>query len=81
MASTRQNPKVYEAKRLEPGQSVVLDGCGGDPGWQSARVLADFSFPWTKRTRPAAEFRAFWDDLASSLISDVQTLWLHLRTS
>jgi hypothetical protein len=54
--------QVYEAKRLEPGQSIAIDGRGGDPGWQSARVLTDFSFPWNKRTPPATEFRALWDD-------------------
>lgn len=48
--------------RLEHGRSIALDGHGGDPGWQSAHVLTDFSFPWTKRTPPATEFRALWND-------------------
>ena len=56
------SPKVYKAKRLESGQSIAIDGRGGDPSWQSAHVLTDFSFPWTKRTPPATEFRALWDE-------------------
>ncbi len=62
MPSSTQTSKVYEARRLEKGQSIAIDGRGGDPGWQLAHVLTDFSFPWTKRTPPATEFRALWNE-------------------
>ncbi|MBI2477124.1 MAG: endoxylanase [Planctomycetia bacterium] len=62
MSTALQKSKVYEAQRLEQGRSLALDGRGGDPGWQSADVLTDFSFPWTARTPPATEFRALWND-------------------
>jgi len=61
MPSSDRKSKVYEATRLGDGQSIAIDGRGGDPGWQSAHVLTDFSFPWTKRTPPATEFRALWN--------------------
>ncbi len=62
MPSSARMSKIYEAIRLEEGQSIAIDGCGGDPTWQSAHPLTDFSFPWTKRTPPATEFRALWND-------------------
>ncbi len=62
MSSFPQKPKVYEAKRLAPGQVIAINGRGGDPAWQSANVLTDFSFPWTQRTAPTTEFRALWDE-------------------
>ena len=55
-------PKVYEAKRLSLGQAIAIDGHGGDPRWQAANTLTDFSFPWTKRSPPATRFRAMWND-------------------
>ena len=62
MPPSPRKSKVYEAKYLGQGRSIALDGHGGDPGWQSAHVLTDFSFPWIKRTPPATEFRALWDE-------------------
>ena len=62
MPSSPQKLKVYEAKRLEKEQVIAIDGRGGDPAWQAAYVLTDFSFPWTKRTPPATEFRALWNE-------------------
>ena len=62
MPSFAQTSKVYEARRLGPGQSISIDGRGGDPGWQSANVLTGFCFPWTKRTPPLTEFRALWNE-------------------
>jgi hypothetical protein len=61
MSSTSTTPKVYHARRLAAGRSLVLDGRGGDPGWLSALVLTDFSFPWTNRAPLVTEFRALWD--------------------
>jgi hypothetical protein len=54
--------KVYEAKRLNQRQSITIDGHGSDPRWQAANVLTDFSFPWTKRSPPATEFCAMWNE-------------------
>ena len=62
MNSSDRKSKVYEAKRLGDGQSISIDGSGGDLGWQSAHVLTDFSFPWTNRTPPATDFRALWNE-------------------
>jgi hypothetical protein len=62
MTSSPRKSKVYEAKRLEQGRSIAIDGRGDDPSWQSAHVLTDFTFPWTKRTPPATEFRALWNE-------------------
>ena len=62
MPSSARKSKVYEAKRLGEGQSIAIDGRGGDPGWQTAHVLTDFSFPWIKRKPPATEFRALWSE-------------------
>jgi hypothetical protein len=61
MPSSAGKSKIYEATRLAEGQSIAIDGHGGDPLWQSAHVLTDFSFPWTKQTPPATEFRALWN--------------------
>jgi hypothetical protein len=71
MSSSPQKPKVYEAKRLEPGQAIAIDGRGDDPAWQSAKVLTDFSFPWSGRTPPATEFRALWDERRLYFLFDV----------
>ncbi|MFV1969098.1 MAG: hypothetical protein ACC628_27060, partial [Pirellulaceae bacterium] len=62
MPSSAPTSKVYEARRLEKGQSIAIDGRGSDPGWQLAHVLTDFSFPWTNCTPPATEFRALWNE-------------------
>ena len=62
MPSFAQTSKVYEARRLGLGQSISINGRGGDPRWQSANVLTDFSFPWTRRTPPLTEFRALCNE-------------------
>ncbi|MEO2045331.1 MAG: sugar-binding protein [Pirellulales bacterium] len=62
MPSSHRQPNVYHAKRVAEGRSLTLDGCGGDEGWQTAHVLTDFSFPWTRQESPATEFRALWND-------------------
>ncbi len=79
MPSSLQVSKVYEAKRLERRQSIANDGRGGDPGWQLAHILTDFSFPWTKRTLPATEFRALWNDQHLYFRFDVTDMDVVLR--
>lgn len=64
-------PKTYEAKPLEPGASIAIDGHGSVSRWQAANVLTDFDFPWIKRTPPATEFRALWNDQSLYLRYDV----------
>jgi hypothetical protein len=61
MPSIPEAINIYEAKRLEPAESIPIDGHGSDSRWQAANVLTDFSFPWIKRTPPATEFRALWN--------------------
>ena len=62
MPSIPKAVNIYDAKRLEPGLSIAIDGHGSDPHWQAANVLTDFSFPWTKRSPPRTEFRALWNE-------------------
>jgi hypothetical protein len=71
MPSFAQTSKVYEARHPEQGQSISIDGRGGDPRWQSANVLTDFCFPWIKRTPPLTEFRALWNEQHLFLRYDV----------
>ncbi|MCX7427527.1 MAG: hypothetical protein NTW96_18100 [Planctomycetia bacterium] len=56
-----KSPKIYEVRHLA-GAAIALDGTAGDPLWQRANLLDDFSFPWKEEVPPRTEFRALCDD-------------------
>ena len=62
MPSIPNPANLYEAKRLEPGLTIAIDGRGSDHHWLTANVLPHFSFPWIQRSPPATEFRALWNE-------------------
>lgn len=61
------NTKTYTVERLEIGRGMPLD----DAQWEPARVLTDFTFPWTDCAPPATAFRALWNEEALCFRFDV----------
>ncbi|HEX8039796.1 MAG TPA: carbohydrate-binding family 9-like protein [Chryseosolibacter sp.] len=52
--------KTYSVKKIS--RAISLTGRGDDPGWQQARVLTDFSYPWEKDKPLTTKFRALHND-------------------
>ncbi len=57
-----RSTKTYEVKRLSRTRRVSIDGHGGDPAWEAAVILDDFSFPWLDNSAPRTVFRGLWND-------------------
>lgn len=51
---------VYEVQKIE--NPIQLTGNGTDKAWNSAPILADFSYPWREENAPLTEFKALYDD-------------------
>jgi len=48
----------YVVRSVSAEQVVKIDGKGGDPAWDRAEEMTDFSFPWKSDQPPATSFRA-----------------------
>jgi len=54
--------KNYRVRRIDAEYEVGSGAPLAKEVWSQAKVLSDFSFPWTDREAPETVFRALWDD-------------------